>query len=91
MRTYDSNDSLLIGPEEDDFAVFAHCDDIRAAAHDTGAGGVVTGVPMRFCPLFRNRYCLQLKEKKKEKNRSFTKPQVCYISSLSNKSARVLC
>ena len=49
--TYDSDHCLLVGSEDDDPAVFADRNDLWAAAHDTGAGGVVTGVTMRPRPV----------------------------------------
>lgn len=57
--TYDSNHPLLVGSEDDDPAVFANCDDLRTAAHNTSTGGVVTRVTMRSCPTLRNRHRLQ--------------------------------
>lgn len=59
VLTYDSIHSLLISSEDDDPAVFAHGDDLWTAAHDTGAGSVVTRVIVSSGPLMTKRYCLK--------------------------------
>lgn len=51
---YDPNHSFLVGSEDDDSAVFAHCNDFRTAAHDAGTGSVVAGVTMCSRPELRN-------------------------------------
>lgn len=57
--TYDSIHSLLISSEDDDPAVFTHCDDLRTAAHNTSTGRVVTRVIVSSGPLVAKRYCLK--------------------------------
>lgn len=57
--TYDPRHSVLVGPEDDDLAVLADCDDLRAAAHQASAGGVVAREVMRSSPALGDRYSLQ--------------------------------
>lgn len=59
--TYDPRHSFLVGPEDHDPAVLADCDDLRAAAHQAGAGGVVAWEVMRSSPALGNRYRLRSK------------------------------
>lgn len=57
--TYDPRHSFMVGPEDHDSAVLADCDNLRAAAHQASAGGVVAREVMRPSPALGNRYSLQ--------------------------------
>lgn len=59
--TYDPRNSFMVGSEDDDPAILADCDDLRAAAHQTSAGGVVAREVMCSSPALGNRNCLQSK------------------------------
>lgn len=52
--TYDSNHSLLVGSEDDNFAIFTHCNNLRTAAHDTSTWSVFTGETMSSWPALSN-------------------------------------
>ena len=81
--TYDSDHCFLVGSEDDDPAVFTDRNDLGAAAHDTSAGGVVTGVTMRPRPVLSNWYRLQTREREREDKWNETFYQTTTMSCVS--------
>lgn len=83
--TYDVIHSFVIGSEDDDPAVFPHCDDLWTAAHNAGTGSVVTRVIVSSGPLVAKRYCLKDKTIKR-----FHRSSIIFMSAVDNFSCTYL-